>query len=230
MRLYPRTPWYWYGGLTLLIVVLSIIMVEFYHTSLPWWAILLGSCIPALYMIPCGIIQGITNVDASQLNVLAEFVGGYLFNGRPLASEHHLSSCPEEPLITRRHDLQDPFNRCRGTRIILRPGYEVGSLHEDSAENPFLRSKNQGSATVRSISALSSTTTDTLQTLGALTQVGVTLWMLGNVSDICSADQTNGFTCPNGRTVFSSSVVWGAIGAARLYSLGEIYSGLLHFF
>jgi hypothetical protein len=42
---------------------------------------------------------------------------------------------------------------------------------------------------------------------GALTQVGVTLWMLGNVSDICSADQANGFACPNGRTVFSTSVI-----------------------
>jgi hypothetical protein len=61
-------------------------MVVVYHTSLPWWAILLASLIPAFYMIPCGIIQGITNVDANQLNVLAEFIGGYMFNGRPLAS------------------------------------------------------------------------------------------------------------------------------------------------
>lgn len=37
-------------------------------------------------MVPCGIIQGITNVDANQLNVLAEFIGGYMFNGKPLAN------------------------------------------------------------------------------------------------------------------------------------------------
>lgn len=66
--------------------------------------------------------------------------------------------------------------------------------------------------------------------LGALTQTGVTLWMLGNVNGICDADQPNGFTCPNGRTVFSSSIIWGAIGPARIYSVGKIYSGLLHFF
>ena len=54
--------------------------------------------------------------------------------------------------------------------------------------------------------------------------------MLGNVKDICSSDQSNGFTCPGGRTVFSSSVIWGAIGPARVYSVGKIYSGLLHFF
>lgn len=66
--------------------------------------------------------------------------------------------------------------------------------------------------------------------LGALTQVGVTQWMLGNVPKICDPDQPNGFTCPNGLTVFSSSVIWGLVGPARLYSAGRIYSGLCHFF
>jgi hypothetical protein len=66
--------------------------------------------------------------------------------------------------------------------------------------------------------------------LGALTQTGVTLWMLGNIPDICSSDQSSSFTCPNGRTVFSSSVIWGLIGPDRLYSVGKRYSSLLHFF
>lgn len=54
--------------------------------------------------------------------------------------------------------------------------------------------------------------------------------MLGNVPDICSLDQPNGFSCPQGRTVYSSSVIWGLVGPARLYSVGQIYSPLLHFF
>lgn len=54
--------------------------------------------------------------------------------------------------------------------------------------------------------------------------------MLGNIPAICSIDQPSGFTCPNGRTVYSSSIIWGAIGPARVYSIGQIYSGLLHFF
>lgn len=66
--------------------------------------------------------------------------------------------------------------------------------------------------------------------LGALTQVGVTLWMLGNVDGICTDDQPNGFTCPNGETVYSSSIIWGLIGPARLYSVGKIYSGLVSAF
>lgn len=87
MRLYPRTPWYWYGAITAIMVIISMVMVHVYSTGLPVWAIILATVIPAIYMIPCGIIQGITNVDANQLNVLAEFVGGYMFNGKPLASK-----------------------------------------------------------------------------------------------------------------------------------------------
>ncbi|KAI7188116.1 hypothetical protein KC352_g22120 [Hortaea werneckii] len=45
--------------------------------------------------------------------------------------------------------------------------------------------------------------------LGSLTQAGVTIWMLGNIDNVCSLDQADNFTCPNGRTVYSSSVIWG---------------------
>ena len=86
MRAYKRTPWWWYGILTIVMTVLSIIMVEVYDTKLPVYGVFLALCIPAVYMIPCGIIQGITNVDANQLNVAAEFIGGYMFAGRPLAN------------------------------------------------------------------------------------------------------------------------------------------------
>lgn len=54
--------------------------------------------------------------------------------------------------------------------------------------------------------------------------------MLGNIKDICSSTQPNGYTCPQGRVNFTSSIIWGAIGPARLYSIGKIYSGLLHYF
>lgn len=110
MRMYRKTPWYWYGCLTVIIMALSIIMVEVYDTTLPWWAILLATAVPALYMIPCGIIQGITNVDANQLNVLSEFVGGYLFNGRPMASKFCVSHIQSLKLMAFRHDFQNPLH------------------------------------------------------------------------------------------------------------------------
>lgn len=86
MRKYKETPWWCYATITVIIVALSIVMVEVYHTKLPVYGVFLALVIPALYMIPCGIIQGITNVDAQQLNVLSEFIGGYMFQGKPLAN------------------------------------------------------------------------------------------------------------------------------------------------
>ena len=86
MLAYKKTPLWWYAALTLVLFALSLVMVEVYKTNLPVWGVVLALIIPAVYMIPCGIIQGITNVDANQLNVLAEFVGGYTFAGRPLAN------------------------------------------------------------------------------------------------------------------------------------------------
>lgn len=54
--------------------------------------------------------------------------------------------------------------------------------------------------------------------------------MLGNIDKICTYDQPDRFSCPQGRTTYSSSVIWGLIGPSRLYSVGQIYSGLCHFF
>ncbi|KAM0346295.1 hypothetical protein ACHAPU_005725 [Fusarium lateritium] len=64
----------------------------------------------------------------------------------------------------------------------------------------------------------------------SLTQNAVVLWMLHHVKDICESYQPDKYTCPQGRVNFSSSIVWGAVGPARLYNVGKIYSGLLHFF
>lgn len=38
-----------------------------------------------------------------------------------------------------------------------------------------------------------------------------------------SRDQPAKFSCPNGRTFFSSSIVWGVIGPTRMFGAGSIY-------
>ena len=134
-------------------------------------------------------------MNANQLNVLAEFIGGYMFAGKPLANM--IFKILSEDVV--------------GQGIYFAQDMKLGHYLKVPPRTLFFA---QGLATI----------------LGALTQCGVTLWMLGNVKDICTEDQNDGFSCPNGRTVFSSSVIWGAIGPARLYSAGKIYSSLLHFF
>lgn len=87
MRLYPRVPRWWFVVLTIVIFAMAIGMVEGYETELSWWAVILGGVIAIVYMVPCGIIQGITNVEANQLSTLTQFIAGYMFNGLPLASQ-----------------------------------------------------------------------------------------------------------------------------------------------
>ena len=146
-------------------------------------------------MIPCAIVQGITNVNANQLNVLSEFIGGYMFQGKPIANI--LFKILSTDVV--------------GQGLYFAQDIKLAHYMKIPPRSLFFA---QGLATI----------------LGALTQVGVTLWMLGNIKDVCTEDQASGFSCPNGRTVWSSSVIWGLVGPGRLYSVGKIYSGLLHFF
>ncbi|KAK2053163.1 OPT family small oligopeptide transporter [Colletotrichum caudatum] len=195
MRSYKTVKWWWWAAILLVVFGMSVGTAVGYDTGLPWWGVLLAFVIPALYMIPCGMIQGVTNVDANQLNVLSEFIGGYMFQGKPIAN------------IMFKILSTDVV----GQGLYFAADMKLGHYLKIPPTTLFFA---QGLATI----------------LGALTQTGVTLWMLGNVDGICTEDQANGFSCPNGRTVFSSSVIWGLVGPARLYSVGAIYSGLLHFF
>ncbi|OTA85845.1 hypothetical protein M434DRAFT_82435 [Hypoxylon sp. CO27-5] len=195
MRAYKDTPWYWWSAIVLIVFGMSVAMTEAYHTGLPVYGIVLAFAIGAIYMVPCGMIQGVTNVNANQINVLSEFIGGYMFQGKPIAN------------IVFKILSTDVV----GQGLYFAADMKLGHYLKIPPRTLFFA---QGLATI----------------LGALTQVGVTLWMLGNVPDICSSDQPNGFSCPQGRTVYSSSVIWGLVGPSRLYSVGKIYSRLLHFF
>ncbi|KAI1490250.1 small oligopeptide transporter [Biscogniauxia mediterranea] len=195
MRTYRKVPWWWWAAIVLVVFGMSIAMAQVYDTGLPAYGIVLAFIIPAIYMVPCGMIQGVTNVNANQINVLSEFIGGYMFQGRPIANI--LFKTLSTDVV--------------GQGLYFAADMKLGHYLKIPPRTLFFA---QGLATV----------------LGALTQTGVTLWMLGNVEGICDADQPNGFTCPVGRTVYSSSVIWGLVGPGRLYSVGKIYSGLLHFF
>lgn len=66
--------------------------------------------------------------------------------------------------------------------------------------------------------------------IGALVQVGILVFMLDNIEGICTPNQKDSFTCPQGTTNFAASVIWGLVGPKRLISVGKIYSGFLHLF
>ncbi|KAH8157022.1 hypothetical protein CIB48_g11227 [Xylaria polymorpha] len=63
----------------------------------------------------------------------------------------------------------------------------------------------------------------------AIVQIAVMNWALGNIPEICSNQQPDGYTCPGGRLFFSTSVIWSTIGPARIFSGNAIYSSLQWF-
>ena len=60
-------------------------------------------------------------------------------------------------------------------------------------------------------------------------QIATMDWALENIQDACEPLQANHFTCPNGRTFFSSSVVWGVIGPTRAFGSDSIYKNFNFF-
>lgn len=65
-------------------LVLGFFTVLAYPTNLSWWAFLLAVAISFGFSLPIGIIEAITNNQIG-LNVLTEFIYGYIQPGRPLA-------------------------------------------------------------------------------------------------------------------------------------------------
>lgn len=57
MRSYKKVPWWWYVTILVIFTALSIVLAEIYHTQLPVYGVFLALVIPAVYMVPCGIIQ-----------------------------------------------------------------------------------------------------------------------------------------------------------------------------
>lgn len=192
---YQDTPWWWYAGLTVLILGLTIMVQEVYHTGMPIWGIVVAFALALFYLIPTGSVYAVANLNSNVLTVLGEIISGYLMPGKPIVM------------------LIFKFYAYTGLSqaMIFASDMKLGLYMKIPRRTLFVA---QLTACI----------------VGSLTQNAVVLWMLNNVDEICESDQKNRYTCPQGRVNFSSSVIWGAIGPARLYSIGKMYSGLLHLF
>ncbi|GAA5828625.1 hypothetical protein JCM11251_000877 [Rhodosporidiobolus azoricus] len=59
-------------------------------------------------------------------------------------------------------------------------------------------------------------------------QVGVKRWLVSEVPDLCDQYQKALLICPNARVMYSSSIVWGLIGPARQFAIGDMYNPILY--
>ncbi|KAI8677227.1 hypothetical protein NCS56_00612300 [Fusarium sp. Ph1] len=182
MNKYKEAPTWWYMSL-------------FAAASSPrWWAFLLAIAISFGFALPIGIIQAVTNTQIG-LNVLTEFIYGYLQPGRPLA----LMIFKTYGYITMAQSLRFVSDLKFGHYMKIPP------------RTMFL---TQVVAT----------------TFSCFIQIVVLNLALNNIEDVCEPHQADHFTCPGGRVFFAASIIWGLLGPARMFSPGQVYSGLFTFF
>ncbi|KAE8209882.1 hypothetical protein CF327_g6183 [Tilletia walkeri] len=84
MSRYREVPNYWYLATFIFSVALGFAATLAWPTQHPAWALILALVIAAIYTLPIGIIQAITNQQVG-LNVITEFIIGYMLPGRPVA-------------------------------------------------------------------------------------------------------------------------------------------------
>ncbi|KAH9975603.1 OPT oligopeptide transporter [Russula compacta] len=85
MRKYAEVPHWWFIALGVFSFVLGVVGIEICQVGLPMWAFIVSILLAILFIIPCGIIQAITNEQINPV-VIAELFIGYVLPERPLAT------------------------------------------------------------------------------------------------------------------------------------------------
>lgn len=80
---YKNVPEWWYFIVFLGSFALSIVTIRNWETEMPVWALVVAILIALLFLLPVGIIYAKTNI-AVGLNVVTEFIIGYMIPGKPL--------------------------------------------------------------------------------------------------------------------------------------------------
>lgn len=68
----------------MLMFALSLVVVVAWPTEFAWWAFIIAIIFSTVMTLPIGIVQAITNQQIG-LNVITEFIMGYMQPGKPLA-------------------------------------------------------------------------------------------------------------------------------------------------
>ncbi|KAL1863148.1 hypothetical protein Daus18300_008141 [Diaporthe australafricana] len=67
-------------------------------------------------------------------------------------------------------------------------------------------------------------------TVSAFVCTGVMNFQIMNIPDLCEADQPNRFTCPGVNTYFTAAVLFGSLGARKVFGTGAQYTAMMSAF
>ncbi|KAI1779413.1 small oligopeptide transporter [Hypoxylon cercidicola] len=193
MRKYRDAEDWWYLALFAVMIGLSFAVICAWPTGFPAWAYVVCILIPLVWTIPIGIVQAITNIQIG-LNVLTEFIIGYMLPGHPLAMM-----------------MFKNFGYITTSQALY--------FSQDLKLGHYMKVPPRAMFWSQLVASIWS----------SIVQIAVMNWALGTIPNVCAEDQVDNYTCPQGRVFFTASVIWGAIGPARMFSGDAIYSSLQWF-
>ncbi|KAJ3672457.1 hypothetical protein LUZ60_007178 [Juncus effusus] len=87
MSKYKQVPESWFVCILIANIALTIFACEYYidQLQLPWWGVLLACALAFFFTLPIGIITATTN-QTPGLNIITEYIMGYIYPGRPVAN------------------------------------------------------------------------------------------------------------------------------------------------
>ncbi|GJN69915.1 hypothetical protein PLICBS_003967 [Purpureocillium lilacinum] len=85
MTSYKETPHWWYMVVLAISFTMACCACTLWDTSMPVWGIVFALVLCFCLQVPIGIILAMTNVEVT-LNVIAEFIGGFVLSGKPIAN------------------------------------------------------------------------------------------------------------------------------------------------
>ncbi|XP_068635317.1 oligopeptide transporter 7-like [Aristolochia californica] len=87
MRKYKQVPEWWFLCILMVSIATAVFACEYYNDQLqlPWWGVLMACGLAFFFTLPIGIITATTN-QTPGLNIITEYVIGYLYPGRPVAN------------------------------------------------------------------------------------------------------------------------------------------------
>lgn len=84
MRNYKDVPQWWYMIVFLVFFGISIATVRAWPTEMPVFTLIIALFIAFFFLLPVGIVYALTNISVG-LNVITEFIIGYMTPGKPIA-------------------------------------------------------------------------------------------------------------------------------------------------
>ncbi|KAH9318569.1 hypothetical protein KI387_020338 [Taxus chinensis] len=84
---YKSVPQWWFIIMLVFMLAVAMVACEGFNKQLqlPWWGILFACAIALAFTLPVGVIQATTNQQPG-LNIITEYIIGYVYPGRPLAN------------------------------------------------------------------------------------------------------------------------------------------------